>query len=253
MRKGKRFSPQRGIALGPILFIIAILAILAGAIAAGNSGFSGSTSKENAKIMASTILQQSEAVSNCVQVVRSNGYNDTQISFQVPAGTFMTANGQDNGQITPLAECTTDACQVYMIDGGGCSPQTALMPQDAFDQTYVNNNGLAAYCPLGNNMACRAPDILLTQFLIEGASPQIHLSIKDEMIKKDVCMAINNIVGIPNPSGDAPQGVLSEVGVGAYDSSWYGGSLSFDSSQTYTANKDFCFGYAGVYIYIHVF
>lgn len=73
-------------------------------------------------------------------------------------------------------------------------------------------------------------------------------------MKKDVCMAINTIVGIPNPSGDAPQGVTSTGGGGAYDSSWYGGeSLSFDSSQTYTANKDFCFAFSGTYLYMHVF
>lgn len=171
MRQGERFAPQRGIALGAILFIIAVFAIIAGAIAAGSGSFTANTNTESAKVMASTVLSQMKNLDNCVDVVRSNGFADTQISFQVPAGMFMTANGQDWGQITPLAECTSDACRVYLIDGGGCSPQAAIMPQDAFDQTWITNNGETAYCPLGNNAACRAPLALLSQIFNRGSEP----------------------------------------------------------------------------------
>ncbi len=54
----KRIKSQRGIALGPILFIIAILAILAAAIAAGTGGFSGGIGTEKAKLMAQAIVNQ---------------------------------------------------------------------------------------------------------------------------------------------------------------------------------------------------
>jgi hypothetical protein len=48
---------EAGIALGPILFIIAILAILAAAIAAGSGSFNASTNTEGNKAKASAVIQ----------------------------------------------------------------------------------------------------------------------------------------------------------------------------------------------------
>ena len=52
-----RLQSNSGIALGPILFIIAILAILAAAIAAGSGSFNASTAAEGNKAKASSIIQ----------------------------------------------------------------------------------------------------------------------------------------------------------------------------------------------------
>ncbi len=52
-----RCSHQAGIALGPILFIIAILAVLAAAISAGSGSFNGSTNSEGNKAKASALIQ----------------------------------------------------------------------------------------------------------------------------------------------------------------------------------------------------
>lgn len=51
------FKHNAGIALGPILFIIAILAILAAAIAAGSGSFNASSSREGNKTKAAAIIQ----------------------------------------------------------------------------------------------------------------------------------------------------------------------------------------------------
>lgn len=53
----ERLSRSAGIALGPILFIIAILAILAAAIAAGSGSFNASTNTEGNKAKASALIQ----------------------------------------------------------------------------------------------------------------------------------------------------------------------------------------------------
>src|SRR5580704_10446143 len=52
-----RWHNDAGIAIGPILFIIAILAILAAAIAAGSGSFTAPTASEGAKTKASAIIQ----------------------------------------------------------------------------------------------------------------------------------------------------------------------------------------------------
>ncbi len=55
-----RLDTSAGIALGPILFIIAILAILAAAIAAGGGSFNGAAGGEGNKTKASAIIQIGE-------------------------------------------------------------------------------------------------------------------------------------------------------------------------------------------------
>jgi hypothetical protein len=53
-------SPNAGIAIGPILFIIAILAILASAIAAGSGSFTAGTGSESNKTKSSALVQIGE-------------------------------------------------------------------------------------------------------------------------------------------------------------------------------------------------
>ena len=52
-----KFRRDAGIALGPILFIIAILAILAAAIAAGSGSFNASTAADGNKAKTSAVIQ----------------------------------------------------------------------------------------------------------------------------------------------------------------------------------------------------
>ncbi|MBY0428274.1 MAG: hypothetical protein K2Q32_03555, partial [Alphaproteobacteria bacterium] len=52
-----RYSSQAGIAIGPILFVVAILAILATAIAAGGSTFTTNASQETARVNSMAMLQ----------------------------------------------------------------------------------------------------------------------------------------------------------------------------------------------------
>jgi len=56
----ERLNPQAGIAIGPILFIVAILAILAAAIAAGSGSFTSGTTNEANRTKASAMIQIGE-------------------------------------------------------------------------------------------------------------------------------------------------------------------------------------------------
>ena len=93
-----RFHHQQGIALGPLLFIIAILALLAAAIAAGSGGFRANTNTESAKAMAEVIVTYADAVGQGLRKVRMDNSCDdlsitkTQISFANPMdATYATA------------------------------------------------------------------------------------------------------------------------------------------------------------------
>ena len=54
--RNRRFSSDAGIAIGPILFIIAVLGILAAAIAAGSGSFTTSTTGESNRAKAAAII-----------------------------------------------------------------------------------------------------------------------------------------------------------------------------------------------------
>ena len=100
---------QRGIVIGPILAVVAILAVLASAIAAGSGAFTGDTSAIKAKAQASAILEQAEEVKFAVDRVLGKGCTDTQISFENPI-----VSGYEN----PNAP-SDKSCHVFDVNGGG--------------------------------------------------------------------------------------------------------------------------------------
>ena len=70
----KRAPFNAGIAIGPILFIIAILAILAAAIAAGSGSFTASTASEGNKTKAGGLIQIGENLKvGMDRIVMENG------------------------------------------------------------------------------------------------------------------------------------------------------------------------------------
>ena len=87
----RTLNNQDGIALGPILFIIAILAIIAAAIAAGSGSFTANTKTVNTNVRASTLIQQGETLANNFQALLTNEISYTSITFDTWPTTGMFA------------------------------------------------------------------------------------------------------------------------------------------------------------------
>ncbi len=116
---------QRGIAIAPILFIVAILAVLAAAVAAGSGAFNGDISAVSAKAQAAAILEYAEQVKMAVDRVRGHGCSDTQISFENPIV---------SGYTNPNAP-SNKSCHVFDVNGGGITWKNT--PKEIFfDQSY---------------------------------------------------------------------------------------------------------------------
>lgn len=137
-----RYSHQLGIALGPILFILAVLAILAAVIAAGTGGFSSDTSSEKAHAYASAIVDYATNVYEAVQNVRSTGCDDTQISFE---------NSMVSGYVNPNAP-SDKHCHVFNMAGG--SMLLKQPPAGALDATYSSQTIYGNYFFVGGNNVC---------------------------------------------------------------------------------------------------
>ena len=116
-----RLHHQRGIALGPILFIIAVLAILAAAIAAGSGGFSANTNTESAKTMAEVAINSCGAFQDAMNLMLHNGCDPTQIDWTpngsgYPSGTTWTGGDFSAGG---TGHAGSGQCAMFDPRGGG--------------------------------------------------------------------------------------------------------------------------------------
>lgn len=108
---GQRVSTEAGIAIGPILFIIAILAILAAAIAAGSGSFTAGTSQESNRTKASALIQIGE-------------------NLKVGMDRMAMENNIGFGAYTINASSTANNNDLYSPTGGGIT-----VPSDSMSNT----------------------------------------------------------------------------------------------------------------------
>ena len=170
-----RRTNQCGIAIGPILYIVAILAVLVSAIAAGSGEFNGDISAVSAKAQASAILGYAHEVKLGVDRVIAKGCTDTQISFGNP---FVS------GYTNPNAPADK-SCHVFDVNGGG----------------IVWKNP-----PIGANKILDGGGFWITDYvpyIIGGyaAIPNIGTNSNELVLylpisEQKLCAAINNILGI---------------------------------------------------------
>ena len=164
-----RRTNQRGIVIGPILFIVAILAVLAAAIAAGSGAFNGDISAVSAKAQATAILEQANEVKFAVDRLIAKGCTDTQISFENPI-----VSGYEN----PNAP-SDKSCHVFDINGGAIVFKN--YHPGCMDIGFKTNSSLGWNAEnIGDS---------------EKADIYIRLNFCDGI---SLCNAYNNLVGIDN-------------------------------------------------------
>ena len=169
---------------------MAILAVLVSAIAAGSGAFTGDTSDVKLKAQATAILEYVGSVKMGVDRVISR-CPDTQISL---------ANSVDSGYVeNPLAP-SDKSCHVFDANGGGVLFKE---PPADIDLTSVTSN-LRHYMintenePLHFGKAYGFSGVPVTTN--EGRDLVILLP----GIQKELCLKINDMVGVTMESGDAP-------------------------------------------------
>jgi hypothetical protein len=128
----ERLRADAGIAIGPILFIIAILAILAAAIAAGSGSFTAGTSNESNRTKASALIQIGE-------------------NLKIGMDRMMMDNGVVYGAYTINAANTVNNNDLFSPMGGGISaPSTGMANTPGTDVWYYPTG---AWPGLGTNNA----------------------------------------------------------------------------------------------------
>lgn len=79
---------EAGIAIGPILFVVAILGILAAAIAAGSGSFTGSSSTESARTKAAALIQIGQNLKVGADRLVGIGYDADTIHIDITSTTL---------------------------------------------------------------------------------------------------------------------------------------------------------------------
>lgn len=156
MSLDRNFHQNAGIAIGPILFVIAILAVLVGALAAGSGGFGSSTADDAKRVQATTLIQQGTTIKSAMDRLLVQGFDTTSI---IVSPTFTTGNAEG---------------ALFAPAGGGLTPQVPPA------------NIIAASAAWGYVPAANLPGIGST-----GANDFITLiEVKDT----SVCKALNSVI-----------------------------------------------------------
>lgn len=121
--KSNRPHAQAGIAIGPILFVVAILGILATAIAAGSGSFSASTDSEAAGTKAAALIQIGQ-------------------NLKIGADRLM-GNGNSVSAIVADPAQTSNAVDLFSPSGGGVSaPSVTLASAPTTDVWYYTDKAI---------------------------------------------------------------------------------------------------------------
>lgn len=171
---------QNGNALWFILIAIALLGLLTMSLSKGSNNNDSGDFERN-QIVANDILAYAKSMENAVQFLLSRGCSENDISFE---NTFVS------GYTNPNAP-TDNSCHVFHVNGAGMTyntPDTKWL-----DSSHSAKNEFGDWV---------IPDDVSVIDL--GRNPASEIMLVLPYLKKDICLSANTIIGIDNPSGDAP-------------------------------------------------
>lgn len=171
---------ENGNALWFILLAVALFGILAAVISRSNSSVEQTGGSEKARVKASSILRFGKTVQQSAQQMMINqGISENDLDFVA-----IDAN-HDN------TNCNSDKCEIFSQDGGGIAYRTSkqvLGLSDFTENWHISTSNTVS------RFGCDTTDNRCTELL---------LILKD--IPKSVCLQINSLQKITNPSNDAPR------------------------------------------------
>lgn len=219
-----------------IFLAIAMFAALSYAVFQGSRSSMSSLTSDQARLAAQEIIAYGDALAKTVQTLRLRGCSETQLDFgqdvwKSHGGTVFQPTGHN-------ALAPADGCSVFKIGNGNAKPVI-------FPMTYLYNwpgigggNG-----ELGHGL------------IIKIMQPGVGNTAKEDIVyrlyavKKEICMKINEMMGIGTIS-DAPPVIIPSNAV--QYSGVFTESVDFsDTTGLYTGKTALCYGrdYSGDTLY----
>ncbi len=233
---------------GNVFFIIflgiALFAALGYAVSQSTRTGSNTGGKEKNLILASDIISYGNSIATAVKTMMvMNGCKETQISFEDNNG--MSKSFDDVPYNYTNSNAPSDkSCHVFSTVGGGIKPR--ILPREATLDPAVAGGmhaqswqgGRATISGMGTDIGAAGTDLVLLL-----GKPN-----------KNVCLAINEKLGIPNPSGNPPL-VNNWTCKGSEFTGTYNdcSAVPFTDADLYIkGKKSFCIMNGTQYFYIQV-
>lgn len=222
--------------IGIILFAILMLAFVRG-LKQSSSG--GDTDTKTARVAASEIANYAKTVERAVNKMLMNRISESDLGF-TNAVTTLDASGL--ALYTGNPNCAAATCQIFDTGGGKVKP-LALPPS-----YLIDNSALLATDPMAGAIF---PNVVTIDSL-GTAEPDLVLSFYG--LTEPVCIAINDMFGVENPSGHPP--VENTTAAGDMFTGSFNSSTTLGDDVTDLANRsDFCYNPSAnnlIYVYQHV-
>lgn len=224
-----KIQNQRGSVFIYILVAIALFAGLSYAVSRGSRGGSTALTDEQAKLAAQEIINYGNTVANAVQKLRLRGCSDTEISFE---------NSQSVDNYTNANAPSDNSCHVFDLAGGNIT--YTLIPDIALDES------LSAGISYGQYRFREAA-------IDNVGSNENDLFLQPSNLKRGVCLEINNILGIDNPSGEPPSEshTAAALFTGTYAAPTPD-NIGDDGGHNLSGKLSFCRNHSANYKYLQV-
>lgn len=228
----KTKSGQSGNILFLILIAVALFAALSYVVTNSSRGTSGSISNEAGRLQASEVLNFSTSLRTAVSRMQALSCKENELDFYTP---YYTRNNGSTPNNTANSNAPSDErCNLFSHLGGKLTPY--IPSANALD---LNNSGLtnpSDYIP--GHPAFRAIGILGvgTNYPLTPYLESNDLVMVINYLNKQTCMAINDLLNVPNASNDAPTQVHTGT-EGDYTNGAYTGTMV---NSTFNMKAAFC-------------
>jgi hypothetical protein len=179
-KKKKNRYTERGNALFYVFIGALLFAALGYAVAKSGRGSTSAVSGEKANLAATEILQYASTLVAASGQIRLRGYPAEEIDFR---NDFVA--GYDN------AACTDGYCEIFGADGGAVFYKEP--PEEWLDDMYSASAGYGEWVFSGSNAVAQV-----------GTDSTEDLIVFLPYVDVKICKAINEKLGVTNPSDSPP-------------------------------------------------
>lgn len=177
-----KYNPEQGNALWFVLVAVALLAALTMAMTRSSDTVEQTGDTERARILASDIMRYTGGIKAAIDKMLISGISESDPCFHAPDWGHNDYNG---------ASCTESANRLFDSGGAGLSWRTFSFVSgwDIFGSHMVQN--------------------------LETSLPELIIQAQ---VNGPICREINTLLGITNPSGDAPVDAIDSIArfIGSY-------------------------------------
>jgi hypothetical protein len=208
-----------------ILITIALIAMLTAYMARGNRTQESTLTSEQAKLAAQEIIDYGSALANAVQKLRLRGIDERGIGFDNQI--FITVDGNLISPNNHNPNCSSDTCKIFST-GGQITAKISNPQSYGLEFTPANHIvSPGSWVPY-----------IITMNAVGSANSD--LTIVNSGVKRDVCLAINKLLGIDNPDGMPP--AVTGGGVNEYNGQAFPtGQAVWGADSIVSGKTEYCY------------